>query len=135
MPFESQAQRNWMYANHPAMAARWESVTPKGKLPEHKSNTKQRFAPSKPSESEESPKPGLPKLQRKNEVKRDFGPLHPSAKSRLKTSHNASTKESDEEDGVEAHNPRGRNTLGLKNKHVLDPLAKRDAAVAHRKKV
>ncbi len=36
MPFESQAQRRWMYANHPAMAKRWEAVTPKGeKLPEH----------------------------------------------------------------------------------------------------
>lgn len=37
MPFESTAQRGWMYANHPAMAKRWEAHTPKGKhLPEHK---------------------------------------------------------------------------------------------------
>lgn len=34
MPFKSRAQRAWMYANHPAMAARWQAHTPKGaKLP------------------------------------------------------------------------------------------------------
>ncbi len=31
MPFKSQAQKKWMYANDPAMASRWESETPKGK--------------------------------------------------------------------------------------------------------
>lgn len=31
MPFKSEAQRRWMYANHPAMAKRWEKETPKGK--------------------------------------------------------------------------------------------------------
>jgi len=37
MPFESQAQRRFMYAKHPEMAKRWEAHTPKGKkLPEHK---------------------------------------------------------------------------------------------------
>lgn len=36
MPFVSQAQRKWMYANKPSMAKRWEAHTPKGKkLPEH----------------------------------------------------------------------------------------------------
>lgn len=36
MPFKSEAQRKFMWANHPEMAKRWESVTPKGKkLPEH----------------------------------------------------------------------------------------------------
>lgn len=35
MPFKSQAQRGWMYANHPDMAKRWEKHTPKGKLPKH----------------------------------------------------------------------------------------------------
>ena len=34
-PFVSQAQRAWMYANRPKMAAEWEAETPKGKrLPE-----------------------------------------------------------------------------------------------------
>lgn len=34
MPFKSQKQRKWMYANEPAMAKRWEKETPKGaKLP------------------------------------------------------------------------------------------------------
>jgi len=128
-----------MYQNHPDIAKRWETVTPKGKaLPAHvrangTANTKQHLSPSKPSESEESQKPGVPKLPRKNEVKRDFGPLHPSAKARLKTSHSASTQESDEEDGVEAHAGTGK--MKLKSHHVLDPLAKRDAKVAMRKKV
>lgn len=31
MPFKSQAQRGWMYANEPEMAKRWEKETPKGK--------------------------------------------------------------------------------------------------------
>jgi hypothetical protein len=36
MPFESEAQRKWMYANKPAMAKRWSKHTPKDKkLPEH----------------------------------------------------------------------------------------------------
>ncbi len=33
MPFKSQAQRKWMYANHPEMAKRWEKETKKKKLP------------------------------------------------------------------------------------------------------
>ena len=36
MPFKSQAQRKYMYAKHPKMAAEWEAATPKGKkLPKH----------------------------------------------------------------------------------------------------
>lgn len=36
MPFESQAQRGFMYAKHPEMAKKFEAKTPKGKkLPEH----------------------------------------------------------------------------------------------------
>jgi hypothetical protein len=31
MPFRSEAQRKWMYANDPAMAAEWQKKTPKGK--------------------------------------------------------------------------------------------------------
>jgi hypothetical protein len=31
VPFKSQAQRKWMYANDPKMAAEWEEKTPKGK--------------------------------------------------------------------------------------------------------
>lgn len=33
MPFRSEAQRKWMYAKKPEMAARWQAETPKGKLP------------------------------------------------------------------------------------------------------
>jgi hypothetical protein len=36
VPFVSDSQRKWMYANKPAMAKKWEAHTPKGKkLPEH----------------------------------------------------------------------------------------------------
>ena len=31
MPFKSEAQKKWMYANKPAMAKRWQGETPKGK--------------------------------------------------------------------------------------------------------
>jgi hypothetical protein len=36
MPFKSNAQRRWMYANHPEMAKEWSEHTPKEKkLPEY----------------------------------------------------------------------------------------------------
>lgn len=36
MPFKSEAQRRFMYATHPKLAAEFEAATPKGKqLPEH----------------------------------------------------------------------------------------------------
>lgn len=36
MPFKSNAQRRWMYANHPTIAKRWSKHTPKTtKLPEY----------------------------------------------------------------------------------------------------
>ena len=36
MPFESQAQRGYLYANHPEVAKEFQAATPKGaKLPEH----------------------------------------------------------------------------------------------------
>jgi hypothetical protein len=36
MPFVSQSQRGYMYANHPEIAKEFESATPKGKkLPYH----------------------------------------------------------------------------------------------------
>ena len=31
MPFKSEAQRKWMYANEPGMAKRWQEETPKNK--------------------------------------------------------------------------------------------------------
>ena len=130
MPFQSQAQRAWMYEHHPAMAKRWESVTPKGKLPEH-----HMAHANESSESEESQKPGQKKLPRLPEVKRDFGPLTPSAKARMKTSGQASTKESDEEDGVEGTPEGSSGKMSLKTKNVLDPFAKRDSNLAARKKV
>jgi hypothetical protein len=36
MPFKSRAQRAFMYARHPRIAARWSKETPKkAKLPQH----------------------------------------------------------------------------------------------------
>lgn len=35
MPFQSEAQRRWMHATHPAMAREWDAHTPPGPLPEH----------------------------------------------------------------------------------------------------
>lgn len=36
MPFRSQAQRRFMYSQHPELAKEFEAATPKGKdLPEH----------------------------------------------------------------------------------------------------
>lgn len=36
MPFVSNAQKGWMYANKPAMAKEWQAATPKGaKLPNY----------------------------------------------------------------------------------------------------
>lgn len=40
MPFKSESQRKWMYANDPKMAARWEKKTPKGKSLPNKVKTK-----------------------------------------------------------------------------------------------
>ncbi len=41
MPFESKAQRAWMYANKPEMAKKWEKHTPKNKkLPKRAKGTK-----------------------------------------------------------------------------------------------
>jgi hypothetical protein len=41
MPFQSKAQRGWMYANHPKMAKRWEKETPHDrKLPKRKAKRK-----------------------------------------------------------------------------------------------
>ena len=41
MPFKSQAQRRWMHAKHPKMAAEWEKHTRKGKkLPKRKRRTR-----------------------------------------------------------------------------------------------
>lgn len=43
MPFKSQAQRRWMYANNPKMAARWQKETPKGKaLPKKVAKSKKK---------------------------------------------------------------------------------------------
>lgn len=36
MPFQSQAQRKFMYAKHPEIAKEFEEKTPEGPLPEHK---------------------------------------------------------------------------------------------------
>jgi hypothetical protein len=45
MPFQSQAQRGFMYAKHPELAKEFEAATPKGKkLPYHKKKTDKKKA-------------------------------------------------------------------------------------------
>lgn len=124
VPFVSQAQRAFMHENHPAIAARWDKITPKGQaLPNHVSGNG--------TSSEESPAPGIQKLPRVSGPKRDYGPLFPSAKARLKTSSAASEKDSSEEWGTEAHHPDGRKEkMSLPSKHVLDELGNRDVRTA-----
>jgi hypothetical protein len=44
MPFQSEAQRRFMYSQHPDIAARWSKEYPdQGKLPEHVAKKKRRF--------------------------------------------------------------------------------------------
>ena len=40
MPFQSEAQRRFMYAKHPEIAKRWSAEYDQGKLPEHKDKGK-----------------------------------------------------------------------------------------------
>jgi len=45
MPFQSQAQRAYLYANHPAIAKRWSAEYPhQGTLPEHVKSPKEKVA-------------------------------------------------------------------------------------------
>jgi len=131
-----------MYAEHPQIAARWEAVTPKGKaLPAHvkmhgSANTKQHFAPSKQSESNESPKPGLPTLP-KHHGGTDFKGLTPNPKARLKTSNAANTKEADIEDyrpkGIELQIGAKKDKLGTPPKHYAGKNQRRDVLAATKK--
>ena len=47
MPLKSKAQRRWMWAKHPEMAARWEKET-EGKLPERVKKKKHTKHPPPP---------------------------------------------------------------------------------------
>lgn len=43
MPFKSEAQKKWMYANKPKMAKEWQDHTPKGKkLPKKAKKTRKK---------------------------------------------------------------------------------------------
>lgn len=43
MPFKSEAQRGYMYANHPKIAKRWSAEYPnQGKLPRHVGKVKKK---------------------------------------------------------------------------------------------
>lgn len=42
-PFKSEAQKKFLYDNHPDIAKRWEAETPKGKkLPKHVKKSKKK---------------------------------------------------------------------------------------------
>ncbi len=113
MPFKSQAQRAYMYSQHPALARRWEKLTPKNRdLPKHDHSE---------STTEESQKPGIVRLPRKTGKQRDFGGLVPNAKARHKESHPAEEPESMEEKSVEASNKgeKGKLKIGYRNESRL----------------
>lgn len=97
MPFESQAQRSWMYANHPDMAKRWEQETPKGPRLPRRLGFKGAANPK--SESNDSPAPSIKRLRHK--AADDFKGLSPSASARFKLKHQ-NQQQSDKESGVEA---------------------------------
>ena len=123
MPFKSQAQRAYMYANHPAIARRWEAVTPKNqRLPKHDAVD---------SRSEESPNPRIQRLPRKSGKQRDFANLTPSPKARLKLSKQASEMEPMEEKRTEAHTKGERGKMSLKY-HDESRLQGRDIRKAER---
>lgn len=125
MPFQSQAQRRWMYATHPAMAKRWEALTPKGQqLPGHVSPD---------STSEETNKPGVRKLPRPAGPKRDFAHLVPNQKARMRISEPSSEKEAMEENPVRAATGARSGKMSLAEEHPA--LHRRDILAAHRKKV
>lgn len=50
MPFKSEAQRKYLYKNHPDIAAKWESEGATGDLPEriHPKKTESAYANKKP---------------------------------------------------------------------------------------
>jgi hypothetical protein len=98
VPFVSQAQRSWMYSNHPKMAARWEAVTPKGQqLPGHSSPD---------STSEETNARGVRRLPRRPGAQRDYAHLSPDQFARH--TGRASEREAMSEGRPEAHFPDGR---------------------------
>ena len=47
MPFKSQAQRKWMYANKPEIAKQWESETPSSKKLPKRVSKKPKSRPKK----------------------------------------------------------------------------------------
>ncbi len=113
MPFVSSSQKAYMWANHPSIARKWERLTPKNRdLPKHDHSD---------SESEESNKPGVLKLPRKNGKQRDFSHLVPNMRQRHKESHPSSEKESMGESPLEASNAgeHGKLRLPYKNESRL----------------
>ncbi len=106
-----------MEQNHPGMAERWMKHG------------------NAESESNETPKKGVKALPRKPEVKRDFAMLTPSASARHPYSKQTNERDSMEEDGVEGTPEGSKGKMSLKTTNVLDPLAKRDAKLATRKRI
>jgi len=107
MPFQSQAQRAFMYARHPQIARRWESLTPKGqKLPYHVSGSG--------TSSNESNHPKIERLPRIPGKKRDFGHLTPNEVARHRYSKPASESESMGQGPAERHTRSERGKMRLK---------------------
>ncbi len=96
-----------MYANHPDLARKWEKLTPKDQgLPKRIKNA------NPASESHETWKKGVQRLQRKPGPQRDYGMLHPSQVARHKLSKAANEKEAEGEGPVSFLHGSRHNELG-----------------------
>jgi hypothetical protein len=101
VPFRSEAQRRFMFSQHPAIAQRWaKEFGPQHNLPE-KVNPR--------SDSNESPSPKISRHPRLPGIKRDFSHLHPSQSARFKPASSATPNEAEAhaESGVQ-HQPGSR---------------------------
>jgi hypothetical protein len=112
MPFASEAQKRFMYAQHPEIAKRWSAEEGRG--------GSQRFKPSPSSESNESPRNGVTKLSRLPGVERDFAHLKPSQAARHPPAGKASPNEREamQETGVQFVHGSRHTELGVPGAHT-----------------
>ena len=131
MPFKSQAQRAFMYSQHPDIAKRWEAMTPKDHGLPKKLGQK---GPTNPhSESHHTWQKGV-EATPKRTPNTDFKGWSPNPVKRMGISKAASVKEADVEDyrpkGIEfaIGSPKGK--MGTPYKKYAHPLQRRDVLAA-----
>lgn len=124
MPFLSEAQKRFMFMEHPEIAHRWAREEGRGS---------QSFRPSLKSESGETWKRGTERVARLPGVRRDFGGLRPNASARFKPARKPfpNLRESDKEEGVTFVPGSRHRELGVPREHV--GLRGRDVRAAERR--